>query len=104
MTIKGVGGEVPPEAIPSAVLIVSRVHKCSLRADADAVTSLLGSLEVGCGSPSPSAATAAHVLGGFGVRLSGFDECGLAVDDVFEAVDELPHLSGGVPAFPSAGV
>lgn len=27
--------------------------------------------------------------------LGGFDECGLVVDDVFQHVDELPHLPGG---------
>lgn len=30
--------------------------------------------------------------------LGGFDKCGLVVDDVFQRVDELPHLAGGDPA------
>lgn len=32
------------------------------------------------------------------VGFGGLDECGLAVDDVLEAVNKLPHLPGGDPA------
>lgn len=36
--------------------------------------------------------------------FSRFDECGLVVDDVFQTVDELPHLPSGDPACAFRGV